>query len=137
MTNKRAETYQAIFKYIEENLFRLQPAEFMTDFEAGLRKALNDTYPDASLHGCWYHYCASIRRRLMTQNMYRLITDDPSGTQIYRMMLSLPLLPSDRILDGFNVVKTVARENHLHKEFRKFFKYFEEFWMRMVCLLLF
>lgn len=137
MTDKRTDSYQAIFKYIEENVFMLQPAEFMADFETGLRKAIQNSYPQASLHGCWYHYSASIRRRLMTLCMYRLITDEPMGAQIYRMMLSLPLLPQNRILDGFNVVKTVARENHLYREFKKFFDYFNDYWMKMVCLSLF
>lgn len=113
----------------------LQPAEFMADFEAGLRKAINDYYPDALLRGCWYHYCAAIRRRLMTLQMYRIITEDEEGATIYRMMLCLPLLPPQYIYDGFKVVKSVARDNHLHKEFKKFFDYFEDFWMNMVRLL--
>lgn len=134
MTNKRTELYLDVFKYIDDNVFQLQPAQFMADFEAGLRKAIQTHYPEASLYGCWYHYCASIRRRLMSLSMYRLITDDRTGAQIYRMMLSLPLLPKERILDGFGVVKRVAKENRLHKEFKKFFDYFEDFWMKLVSL---
>lgn len=135
MTDKKASTYQKVFEYIEDNVFKLQPAQFMADFEAGLRKAISSYFPGVPLYGCWYHYCAAIRRRLMTLNMHRLITDDPAGFMIYRMLLSLPLLPRDRILDGFNFVKSEARKNRLFKAFKAFFKYFNDFWINLVCFI--
>lgn len=135
MTDKKTKTYQKVFKYIEDNVFKLQPAQFMADFETGLRKAITSYFPDAPLYGCWYHYSASIRRRLMTLNMHRVITDDPAGLMIYRMMLSLPLLPRERILDGFDFVKNESRKNGLFKAFKEFFKYFNEFWIHLVCFL--
>lgn len=134
MTDKEAASYQAVFEYIEKNVFKLQAAEFMADFETGLRAAIKKCYPEALLHGCWYHYSAAIRRRLMTLDMHQIITDDSSGIEIYRMCLSLPLLPQERILDGFNVVQEFAREKGLFREFKKFFKYFNDFWMHLVCV---
>lgn len=68
----------------------------------------------------------------MTLNMYRVITDDPEGLTIYRMILSLPLLPRERILDGFNFVKEVSRTHGLFKVFKPFFKYFNDFWINLV-----
>ncbi|XP_055308039.1 uncharacterized protein LOC129572142 [Sitodiplosis mosellana] len=120
MTDKEAASYQAVFEYIETHIFKLQPAEFMADFETGLRAAIQRYYPEASLHGCWYHYCSSIRRRLMTLDMHQVITDDPSGIEIHRMCLSLPLLPQACILEGFNVVQRTAREKGLYSEFKSF-----------------
>lgn len=134
MTNKAAKLYETIFKHIEDNVFKLQPAQFMADFEAGLRKALNSYYPNSNLFGCWYHYCAAVRRRLMTLAMYRVINDDPEGILIYRMLLSLPLLPRDHILDGFEFVKDEARKHRLFKEFKEFFKYFNYFWINLVLI---
>jgi len=133
MTDKRTSSYEAVFKFIEDNTFQMQPALFMADFETGLRAAIMNYFPQVQLRGCWYHYCASIRRRLMTLHMHRLITDDPAGLKIYRMFLSLPLLPKERILDGFNVIKTFARENRLFHEFKIFFGYFHDFWIQLVC----
>lgn len=133
MSDKKTKTYEKVFKYIEDNVWKFQPAQFMTDFESGLRKAISSYFPNAPLYGCWYHYSVSIRRRLMTLNMYRVITDDPAGLMIYRMFLSLPLLPQERILDGFNFIKNEARKNGLFKEFREFFKYFDNFWIHLVC----
>lgn len=132
MLNKKAKTYQDVFNYIEEKVFKLQPAQFMCDFGTGLRKAISCVFPDIPLYGCWYHYCAAVRRRLMTLNMYRIITDNDAGTMIYRMILCLPLLPKDKILDGLLFVKNESKMNALFKVFKKIFKYFEDFWMNLV-----
>lgn len=40
MTDKSAASYKAVFHYIESNIFRLQPSQFMADFESGLRAAI-------------------------------------------------------------------------------------------------
>lgn len=133
MKGKKTSTYERLFKYIEDNVWKLQPAQFITDFESGLRKAISNHFPDVPLYGCWYHYTAAIRRRLMTLEMYRVITDDPAGAMIYYMLLSLPLLSKERILDGFNFIKNEARKNGLYKEFKVFFKYFDHFWINLVC----
>lgn len=132
MKDKQTKSYEHVFKYIEENVFKLQPAQFMADFESGLRKAILTYFPDVPLYGCWYHYSAAIRRRLMTLHMYRVITDDPAGLVIYRMLLSLPLLPRERIFDGFEFVKRQARKDGLFSTFKTFFKYFEGFWLKFV-----
>lgn len=137
MTDKRTDSYEMIFKYIEDNIFKFQAALFMADFEAGLRKAIMRYFPGVSIRGCWYHYSAAIRRRLMNLHMHRVITDDPVGWMIWRMFLSIPLLPQERILDGFNFIKKVARENHIFQEFKKFFRYFNDFWIKLVWLTIF
>lgn len=104
----------------------------MTDFEAGLRKAINEFYPDAVLHGCWYHFCAAVRRKFMSLDMYELISKVPAAKSIYRMILSLPLLPKESILNGYNIVKQEAIDKSLHKKFMKIFEYFEQYWLRQV-----
>lgn len=136
MSGKSAELYKEVFDFIEKKLFQLKPAMFMTDFEAGLRKAINEFYPMAILHGCWYHFCAAVRRKCMSFNMYRLISKVPNAKIIYRMILSLPLLPPESILNGYNIVKQVATEKKLSKEFKKIFEYFEQYWLPLVSFFL-
>lgn len=105
MTKKTTESYIAVFKYIEDNLFKLKPANFMTDFEAGLRKAILICYPTIPLHGCWYHYCSAVRRKALHLGLFSLLRDDLSARAIYKKLLNLPLLPSDHIVPGFEIIK--------------------------------
>lgn len=132
MSGKSAELYKQVFQYIENNVFKMKPSQFMTDFEAGMRKAIEECYPNAILHGCWYHFCAAIRRKLVTLQLYQLIVEVPSAMAIYRMILNLPLLPSEFILEGFQVIKKIARDRKLYKQFKSLFEYFENFWLQLV-----
>lgn len=136
MTDKSAASYKAIFHYIESKIFRLQPSQFMADFESGLRPAIWDFYPNSKLHGCWYHYCSSLRRRLLNMSMYDLITNNSEAKSIYRKMLSLPLLPPESIIGGFDLIKEKARKNKLYRPFKNFFDYFQKFWLNFVRMVL-
>lgn len=132
MSNKSAEAYQAVFDFIENKVFEMKPSEFMTDFEGGMRKAINQCYPNAILRGCWFHFKAAVRRRFMSLHMYRLITDDLKARKIYRMLMNLPLLPPESIENGYQIIKEEARSNKLTKVFQQIFTYFERYWLKVV-----
>lgn len=132
MSGKKTELYKEIFDFIEKKLIQLKPAQFMTDFEAGLRKAINEFYPDAILYGCWYHFCSAVRRKFMSLDMYELISKVPAAKLIYRMILSVPLLPAELICKGYNIVKEEATKKKLDKKFKKIFEYFEQYWLEQV-----
>lgn len=133
MTGKSADEYMAVLKYIEDYIFKLKPAKFMADFESGIRKAIGDFYPNASLHGCWYHYCAAIRRKALKLGLYNLLKCNSDARSIYKQILSLPLLPSNKFVQGFELIEQETRNVRLQKEFTAFFKYFKSFWLKMVC----
>lgn len=131
MSNKTADPYEKLFTYIENNVFKLNPATFMADYETGLRKSINKCYVFAVLYGCWYHYKAAVRRNC-SRTLYRLIAEHPIAGTIYRMLLNLPLLPSNNINDGYLIIKTIARSNNLFQKFKNLFEYFEGFWLQVV-----
>lgn len=132
MSDKCADTYKKVFMYIESNVFKLRPAHFMTDFETGMRKAIRECYPDVILHGCWYHFCAAVRRKLLSFNLYQLIVEIPTAMVLYRMLICLPLLPHEFILEGYRIIKEEAKAKKLYKQFSPLFKYFESFWLELV-----
>lgn len=132
MSNKSAQIYQAVFEFIEQYVFEMKPAEFMTDFELGMRKAINTCYPNAILRGCWFHFKAALRRRFMNLHMYRVITDDLNARKIYRMLSNLPLLPLQSIEKGYQMIKEEAQSKKLLKVFKKIFIYFERYWLNLV-----
>lgn len=132
MSNKSAQIYQAVFEFIEQYVFEMKPVELMTDFEMGMRKAINICYPNAILRGCWFHFKAALRRRFMSLHMYRLITDDWNARKIYRMLSNLPLLPPQSIEKGYQLIKEEARYNKTFNVFQKIFIYFERYWLNLV-----
>lgn len=135
MSNKSAEAYEKLFGYIEENVFKLNPTSFMADYEGGIRKMINNLYPNAILLGCWYHFKAAVRRNC-GRSLLLTIADNPNAGMVYRMLLNLPLLPPNKIEEGYGIIKRIAKECILFKCFKHIFEYFENFWLRVVNIYL-
>lgn len=53
MTKKTKKAYLAVFKYIEDKLFKLKPAQFMTDYEDGMRSAIRKYWSSNVTHYSW------------------------------------------------------------------------------------
>lgn len=132
MTHKSTEAYNALLQYIEVNIFKLQPVQFMTDFEAGLRKALNETYVNVLLNGCWFHYTAAVRAKVLRLRLYKFTVENANARQIYRMLLKLPLLPAAQIVNGYRIILQKAHSTNVYKRFIGVFRYFESFWLILV-----
>lgn len=132
MTDKKTETYESVFKFINSNVFAMQPATIMTDHEAGLRKALKSTFPGVKMYTCWYHYKAAVRRRAVRLRLFKLIKENEKARSIYRKILNLPLLPSEDIPKTYELIKKEAKKQKLDSQFKLFFKYFDGFWIKLV-----
>lgn len=100
MSKRSKECYSAVFDYIEDNIFKLEPDEFITDFECGMRSAINKCYPNAVLRGCWFHYCQSIRKNMLRFGLYSLLKTNYRARFIKKAIMSLPLLPADKFQEG-------------------------------------
>lgn len=129
MTKKTIKCYTAVFQYIESNVFHLEPSEIITDFEAGMRKSIKHVYPDTVLRGCWFHYCSAVRKKFLELGLHALIRSCPEAKLILKEIMSLPLLPADKILQGYLHVKKITEEYGISKSFENFFSYFESFWL--------
>lgn len=132
MTDKKCPTYEAVFKYIDDNVFKMKPNRFMTDFEAGMRKALRKCFPSCILNGCWFHFRAAVRRKFRSLNLYNLIADDIDARTIYRKILNLPLLPTEHLLHGYEIIKQDAKRMGVLVQLKPIFEYFEYFWLELV-----
>lgn len=110
----------------------LQPKEFMTDWECAMRKALGICYPFAVLRGCWYHYCAAIRLKALKLGLVSMRKFNPEYWVIVKMLMSIPLLPPDKILNGFEYIKKRAAYSRLITKLKAMFDYYENYWLNQV-----
>lgn len=129
MTRRTAQCYIDVFNLIENKVLKLNPTEFMTDFEGGLRKAIENLYPHAALRGCWFHFCQALRKNALRFGLNSLLKEEPEAKLILKALMCLPLLPENRILEGYWHIKHSAVENGFMHAFRKFFNYFESYWI--------
>lgn len=132
MTKKSAACYEAIFKFIESNVFPMQPKEIITDFELGLRKAINETFPNAILHGCWFHFKQALRKKCKKLNLNTLIRSNERVSHIVEKLSNIPLLPPTLIEEGYNAIKQDAKRHRVFKSLQLLFTYFDDYWLTQV-----
>lgn len=132
MSSKTTVCYESIFKFIETNVFKLEPGEFVTDFELGMRAAINKCYPTVPLRGCWYHYCAALRKKLLKLGLHDLLKSNALARIIKIELMSLPLLPAEYFKEGYEYIKTSAKTWKLSASFKEMFAYFENYWFAQV-----
>lgn len=103
MSSKSANSYDALFEYIEMFVFELEPSSIMCDYEVAMRKSITKMYPNAKLSGCHFHFAQAVRRkcRSIKKNFNKALNDSVDLKQIYRKLLILPLLPQNMISDAF------------------------------------
>lgn len=56
----------------------------------------------------------------------------PDAHKIYRKLLDLPLLPADRIREGFLIIQSEIEEKGLEKWFKHMYAYFNSYWIPKV-----
>lgn len=131
MTSKSKECYAALFKYIQEYVFDMQPDEIITDFEDGLRAAIKEQWPDVILRGCWYHFCVCICKQFIKLGLGPLLKTNSNARRLKNMVLCLPLLPPDFFDKGLEYIKNQAAKKGLSNKLSSFFKYFN-YWVQQV-----
>lgn len=64
MDRRTKAAYQAVFRFISENVLTLVGvASFTSDFEKAMRNALKSISPATKRYTCHFHYCQALKRR--------------------------------------------------------------------------
>lgn len=129
MTRKTAEAYKALFEFIEKEVFELEPVEFMTDYEDGMRLAIKTHWANVEIHGCWFHYSKAILKKCRKLGMTKLLKRNENARAIKKQLAALPLLPIEKIREGFETVKKFASKKKLLKKFSRLFQYVQSYWL--------
>lgn len=128
MTHKSAECYDSVFEYIRNNIFDMKPKEFMSDWEAGLRKSLRTNFPGIVLRGCWFHLKRAVWLKVVKLNLKRFIKENIDAAKLVTKLTNLSLLPMNQIPKGFKHIKEQAKKIGVDQEMNKLFDYFEQTW---------
>lgn len=122
----------AIFKFIEENVLKLEPAEFITDYEDGMRLAIKKRWQNVRVRGCWWHHKRAVHKKCVKLGMAKLLRNNRNVRLVKNMLTNLPLLPEEKIHEGYESVLAFARGKKLFNRFDKVFSYYAEYWLKQV-----
>ena len=68
LPNKRQETYERVFRIIQEKAdqlgLNLMPQTVLSDFELAIMQALRTIFPAAVVKGCYFHFCQALMRKV-------------------------------------------------------------------------
>ncbi|CAF1033021.1 unnamed protein product [Rotaria magnacalcarata] len=126
LTGKSSNIYKRLFDELETHATRLQldfhPMTITSDFEKSLIKAVREKFPQAKHHGCYFHFCQAVYRKIQNLGVATHYRDDDNIRDTCRQLMSLHLLPCREVEDGFEhlVSKAPSLLSNLLDYFRKF-----------------
>lgn len=83
----------------------------MTDFEVAIQNAFLTVVPDAEATSCLFHFKQAVKRKARKfGEMMKFIMSNAQARHLYFKLMSLPLLPADRIANMFDQLKDAALE---------------------------
>lgn len=127
MTKRTKEAYVAMLRFVEENIGRLNPISFMSDFETALRNAVRLVYK-CRTQGCYFHYTQAVRKNAsQIPRFFTTINQNSAMSQVYHKFLALPLLPKERVMEGYDCCTLAAAE--FGDTFTRFVQYFHRQWI--------
>lgn len=133
MSHKSQVAYDAVLKYINEEIILLECRAYMTDYELALRNAFAKVALNAEDSACHFHFVQANKRYV--QRLRELVDflkskgdDAKAGNELFNHLLNLPLLPADQIKEMFLQIKHKALALN-HKGFKRYLNYFENQWI--------
>ncbi|KAK5641797.1 hypothetical protein RI129_010344 [Pyrocoelia pectoralis] len=131
LINKKSQLiFRQIFIYLRDRLApELRPQEIVTDYEANLYYALTETYVDSTIGGSVFYYTQNIYKKICSLNLSRDLETNSYFRNIYHMLLMLPLLPVNTILDGLNSIELEAKNLNIADLTRPIFDHVRTQWI--------
>lgn len=123
MSNRKKETYEILFSLVKSQIKDWNPNYFTSDFEEAAMSAICAIFPQISIHGCYYHFNNAIWKKGRELNL----TKNKTLRRQVALSAVLPLLPEERIFEGWFYV---AAESPNDSQSEKFRKYMLSQWLR-------
>ena len=132
MARKSREAYKKLFRVLKdkaiENQVHLEPQFITIDFESGLIPAINSEFPSVEIHGCYFHFCQAIHRKIRHVGLALSYQENPQIRLTTRMLMALAFLPSNMIHLGFTEICNSTPEN-IRLEMEQVLNYMSVQWL--------
>ena len=131
MTKKTTTLYDRVILKIKE-ILPFTPTEIMTDYEDALFHALSVNYPNVRAEGCMLHHDQALYKTGILKNgLSDLYLTNREFRNWAELLLSLPLLPSNKIVDIYQYLKhkKPILSQIDDEKLAKLFQYYEKHWL--------
>lgn len=133
VNKKTTDIFRKIFTYLHDVLAPLlRPSEIITDFEASVYYALSETYVNSHIGGSVFYFAQNLYKKICSLNLSQDLETNSYFRNVYHMLLMLPLLPVNTILDGLDNIEGQAKTMGLAVLTRPLFQYIRKQWISTV-----
>lgn len=106
LVNKTQETYKALLQIVKQLVPDAIVKTAVMDFERGLLNAFGEVFPSVEIHGCYFHYCQAIWRRIQgLPQVLRKYASDHTFALHMRMLMALAYVPTDNVRRYYAILK--------------------------------
>ena len=106
LPDKSEATYIRLFESLKQLQAELNPLSIMTDFEKASINAFSNVFPNAELHGCYFHFTQCIWRRIQgIPELLRKYTEDTSFALQVRQLAALSFVPIPDVIEAFEALQ--------------------------------
>lgn len=141
-TRKDEHLYRSILNRLKAHAIEihkeLKPQFISSDFEVSFLNAARDTFPDATLHECLFHFNQSLWRYVVNRGLIVPFTDRinfPEVRKAIQCLMALPYIPVDDVFETFDLIVNgcALTENDEHfQQLHDFFLYVQRIYVRGV-----
>jgi MULE transposase domain len=134
LSSKTTALYREMFQQLQRHVRRitgndLAPGRAICDFEIALMTAIQSEFPDTTVHGCFFHFCQSLWRKVQELGLATLCTQNRSVKKVIRKVMSLGYLPTALVRMTFNLIynsRSISRLMNTVPALRDFIAYFNQ-----------
>lgn len=125
MPDKKQHSYAIVIEIIKSQVPGWNPQKIHTDYEKSLINALLDEFPASVVKGCYYHMTKALWKKSKVIKIKNKVQ-----RRFVALCTALPLLPANRIEEGWFYIQQQFRLLGPDTKLDIFFKYFQKTWMK-------
>lgn len=128
-TDKSKATYSKILNRLLGLKPGLNPLSFIVDFELAVIRALEESFPDIDIHGCFFHFTECIWRCVQSNGLQIKYASDEEFSLEVRKLIALAFVPVEDVVYSFDAL--VASDYYVENKelFAPIIQYFEPNWV--------
>lgn len=127
MVKRTQAAYIALWRYVEENIGKLRPETFMSDYEVSLRSSIRSQYPSCVTSGCYFHFCQAEYEKAAKIGLTKTFKGMSDVRTLFMKFLRLPLLPANKIEEAYSLLLVGVPTDE--KCWSDFLTYFQKQWL--------
>lgn len=99
--DRKRTTYDQILDELLKLEPKLNPTDITIDFEMGVIKSLSNHFPDATIHGCFFHFTQNVWRHIQTNGLQIPYTNDEDFAFELRLLIALAFVPEVNVTEAY------------------------------------